>query len=131
MNAVPTDPIEYAKSVEKIKNIVNRWPSAYASGLVVKDYKNKMTLKNKPPYKENIPKNKTSLTRWFAEKWIDITTNKACGSVHNKNYYPTCRPSIHVNKNTPITSKEISPKQKKKIVKDKQKAKDKHITWNL
>ena len=56
----------YAMVLKKIKSKEKVWPSAYASGRVVKEYK-------KRGGKYKIVKfgkaNLTGLTRWFKEKW--------------------------------------------------------------
>ena len=93
---------EYYKAVKYVKSRVNKWPSAYASGMVVKRYKNMMAKKGKQAYSDDTH-NKKLLARWFKEKWIDIVTGKPCGSVN----YPICRPSKRITKNTPITVKEM------------------------
>jgi hypothetical protein len=133
MANIPTDPIIYKKVVEKIKASVNRWPSAYASGMVVKDYKRIMALIGREPYKNtsNSQKNQINpLTRWFQEKWIDIATGKPCGrkNVENTNY-PTCRPSVKISKETPILATELTAIQKKQLIKNKQKAQKNKISF--
>ncbi|MGB0958272.1 MAG: DUF5872 domain-containing protein [Litorivicinus sp.] len=35
----PTDPAKYARARAKVKARVKKWPSAYASGQVVQEYK--------------------------------------------------------------------------------------------
>ena len=129
MHAVPTDQAEYNKIVDRIKKLVKRWPSAYASGLVVQEYKKVMAEKGKRAYKNDVPKQKTGLKRWFDEKWIDIRTGKECGKVHDKNYYPTCRPSIKINKHTPTTANQLNDKEKHHMIKQKQKAKEKRVNY--
>lgn len=37
--AVPTDKAKYARARSKVKSRVKKWPSAYASGQVVQEYK--------------------------------------------------------------------------------------------
>tara|TARA_E500000081_G_C5830243_1_gene217443 strand:+ start:306 stop:479 length:174 start_codon:yes stop_codon:yes gene_type:complete len=37
--ATPTDKAKYARAVSKVKSRVKKWPSAYASGQVVQEYK--------------------------------------------------------------------------------------------
>ena len=93
--------------------------SAYKSGWIVKTYKERggkyATVRDK-----KTPKT-TGLTRWFKEKWIDLTrknkdgTYAECGrdeaSISRKGTYPLCRPSIHVNSLSPKTPTELSRKQ--------------------
>jgi hypothetical protein len=126
---------EYDKVVAKIKARVSRWPSAYASGMVVAEYKRIMREKGAPAYLEarapaSAPR---PLRRWFLEKWIDIKTGKECGAVHNAFYYPTCRPSIQINSRTPVIASALAKKDKEKMIKENQKSQTKTIPskfWN-
>jgi len=82
--------------------------SAYRSGKIVKEYKKQFTAKHgtrKNPYKGTKTR-KRGLTRWFDEKW----TNQR-GEVGYKNKNDVYRPSIRINKGTPTTFSELSPKQ--------------------
>lgn len=110
---IPTDLDLYEESTKLIKSKYKK-NSAYASGAIIKDYKKKFLKKygeNKEPYiEDNEPKN---LERWFNEKWSDI----------GQENYPVYRPSIKINKNTPLTVNEIDPKNLKKQIKLKQKIK--------
>lgn len=128
MKAVPTDLAEYKKAVRRVKSRVERWPSAYASGMVVKEYKRAMEAKGKRPYSTSVPKTGTDLRRWFAEKWVDVRTGKPCGSV--KNAYPTCRPSKKVTKSTPRTVGTLTESQKRRMVQIKQRAKKKTASYD-
>lgn len=61
---------------------------------------------------------KGGLDRWFAEKWVDVKTGKACGrSGKDKDNrpYPACRPSKRINSKTPKTSSELSSSEKAKF----------------
>lgn len=99
----------YIKIREKVKNRVKVWPSAYASGQLVSEYK-----KAGGKYRGNKPKgDKNSLGRWYEEKWVNICKPKGksyekCGreksSIKN---YPYCRPSVRVSKSTPKTVSEL------------------------
>lgn len=57
------------------------------------------------------------LDRWFAEKWVDVKTGKACGRQEGEKRagYPACRPSRRVSSETPKTSSEMSPAEKAKF----------------
>jgi len=129
MKAVPTDPTEYKKAVRRVKARVERWPSAYASGMVVAEYKRAMKAKGKRPYSTSVPKNKADLSRWFAEKWVNVRTGKPCGSVTDATY-PTCRPSRKVSKSTPRTAGSLTPSQKRRMVEVKQRAKKKTASYD-
>ena len=121
--SIPTDKKQYEKIVNQVKARVSHWPSAYASGQVVKQYKQFMLEKGLEPYTNNKPDPKKGLQRWYNEKWIDIKTNKPCGSVKTQSYYPTCRPSKRVTAKSPITSNELTQKDKAHMIAQKQKAK--------
>ena len=135
MAAVPTNKKLYDSIVTKVKSQVARWPSAYASGMVVSEYKKAMKKLGKEPYKDtdkSLAKPPTKLlARWYKEKWIDIKTGKECGKVRTDEYYPTCRPSIRVTKGTPVTANELTQKQKSSMVKQKQKAKKARVDYKL
>jgi hypothetical protein len=109
MENQPTDLNLYNSIKAKIKARVSKWPSAYASGQLVKEYSDAMIKQGKQPYTS---KKKGNLHRWYQEDWIDIKTNKPCGSVKMNGYYPTCRPSIRVSSKTPVTANELSQKEK-------------------
>ena len=134
--STPKNPKIYANVVDKIKTSVKRWPSAYASGMVVKEYKRIMILRGEEPYetKQNKKGEINPLVRWFKEKWIDIGTGKPCGAIHRKKelengYYPTCRPSVRISKNTPMLASEISDNEKRKLIAEKQIARKKNIIF--
>jgi len=57
------------------------------------------------------------LDRWFAEKWVDVKSGKACGRQEGESRkgYPACRPSKRVNSQTPKTASEMSPAEKAKF----------------
>lgn len=131
---IPTDLIEYQRVVSLIKGRVARWPSAYASGMVVQMYKKVMEKQNKQPYRKDESKGNepTGLSRWYKEKWIDIMTGKPCGSINGKtspSYYPTCRPSIRITSQTPVLASALSRVEKQKMIAMKQKAREKTVLY--
>jgi hypothetical protein len=80
--------------------------SAFKSGFIVKRYKEMGGT-----YKDDgKPKN---LKRWYKEKWQDIGNKE----------YPVFRPTVRINKNTPLTVKEIDKSDLKKQILLKQKLK--------
>jgi len=101
----PKDKVLYEKA-KKMADEIYKKPSAYKSGYIVKKYKELggEYIDDKKP---------KELKRWFSEKWADI------GGLD----YPVFRPSIRVSKKTPLTVKEIDPKQLKEQIKLKQKIK--------
>lgn len=66
------------------------------------------------------PSSDTGLQRWFKEKWT-AQSGEECGSYSGKGRVK-CRPSRRVTSKTPQTWSEMSPEQKKKAVRLKQKA---------
>lgn len=115
--ATPSDPVLYKKIKDKVRSKVKRWPSAYASGQVVQQYKaafEKTHGRRKQPY---ISSDGAHLTRWFKEKWVDLCNTvkgkpTPCGKSPSSkaNMYPYCRPSVRVDKKTPMTVQELVKK---------------------
>jgi hypothetical protein len=87
---IPKNTLLYQK-VKDYADTVYSKPSAYKSGFIVKTYKE---LGGK--YKDD--KKEKNLKRWFKEDWKDI------GGLD----YPVYRPTIRVNKHTPLTPTEIN-----------------------
>jgi len=77
--------------------------SAYKSGYIVKRYK-ELGGRYKDDNKEK------KLKRWFLEEWKDIGNKE----------YPVYRPTVKVNKNTPLTVNEIDKKNLQSQIKKKQ-----------
>jgi hypothetical protein len=87
-------------------------PSAYKSGYIVKQYK-----RFGGQYEDDDkPKN---LKKWFEEDWVNV--NPLLG----KSGYPTFRPTVRVDKTTPLTVGEIPKKRLLEQYELKQKIKGK------
>ncbi len=103
------------KLYEQVKRDINKIykkPSAYRSMAYIKEYKRrggKFASDGKP----------RNLTRWMREKWRDVNPNKTRKS------YPVFRPTIRINKHTPLTLKEIPAKVLRKQSRKKQKIRGK------
>lgn len=130
-NPVPADQKLYDRIKARIKSSSkSRWPSAYLSGQLVREYKAAMEKKGKKPYKSSSPsKRSSSLKRWYSEKWVDIKTGKPCGEAKKKKYYPVCRPSKKITSDTPRTARSLTEAQKKKMIALKQKARRKTVHY--
>ena len=90
---------ELYEKVKEYANTIYKKPSAYKSGFIVKKYKELGgTYSGESTDKP--------LQRWFRETWTDVS---------NMNY-PVYRPTIRINKNTPLTVDEIDDKNLKKQV---------------
>ena len=97
---IDTELYEFVKS-EADKKYTK--PSAYKSGYIVKRYKE---LGGR--YKDTTEPKK--LKTWFKEQWSDIGHKE----------YPVFRPTVRVNKDTPLTVNEIDEKNLKSQIKKKQ-----------
>lgn len=147
---IPTDEKLYSSIKKKVKakfQKTSRWPSAYGSGFLVKEYKKAFKEKygNKSPYKiekntnkkskkinkstkksrKSVKKsNKNNLTRWFNEKWVNVCKKKGgkyvpCGRKKSSmKKYPYCRPLHRINSGTPMTVGEIKKKYGSKKLKE-------------
>ena len=94
------------KLYEEVKNKADeiyKKPSAYKSGYIVKEYK-RLGGKYQNTGEEH------TLTRWYAEKWGDI----------GHQTYPVYRPTVRINKSTPLLASEINKKNLQEQVKLKQ-----------
>jgi hypothetical protein len=92
--------------VKQYADEIYKKPSAYKSGFIVKTYK-----QHGGTYSDD--KKEKPLARWFKEAWQDIGHKE----------YPVYRPTIKVNKKTPLLTTEIDQVQLKKQIKLKQKIK--------
>lgn len=130
MTSIPTDKTLYNNIKREAKNKFNKWPSAYASGWLVKTYKERFKKKHKTrknPYTTS-KKRDNDLSRWYKEEWVNVCEKtssgkyKSCGrKKSNSKKYPYCRPSKRINRNTPITVKELTTTQKEKMCRKKRK----------
>ena len=143
---IPTDEKLYNSIKKKVKakfQKTSRWPSAYGSGFLVKEYKKAFKEKygNKNPYKtqkksrkstkksrkstkKSRKSTKNNLTRWFNEKWVNVCKKKSgkyvpCGRKKSSmKKYPYCRPLHRINSGTPMTVGEIKKKYGSKKLKE-------------
>jgi hypothetical protein len=106
MNATVLDPDIYERAMKIVYSQYKK-PSAYRSGALVKKYKELGGRYG------SVPKDKTSLNRWFKEEWKDIGGKE----------YPVYRPTKRVTKDTPLTASEIDKKHAKLQIDLKQKIK--------
>lgn len=100
------DDIKLYEAVKKYAETIYKKPSAYRSGFIVKTYKQlggSYTDDNKPK----------KLKEWYNSNWKDIGDGE----------YPVYRPTVRVNKSTPLTVQEIDPSNLKKQIILKQKIK--------
>jgi hypothetical protein len=108
----PADPELYEKVKRKIMKSYKK-NSAFASGAIVKEYKQRGGRYIEDGKERN-------LERWFQENWIDV--NPLLG-ITDDDAYPLFRPTVKVNENTPKLVQDIPVKVLKKQYKLKQKIK--------
>lgn len=117
MRAQPADKKLYEIVKKEAKKRFKVWPSAYASGWLVREYKRRGgTYLDEEEKKKKIKRSEpTDLERWYLEKWIDVCRlprivpcgrNKAVWSD-----YPYCRPSKRINDKTPTIATELTQKE--------------------
>lgn len=113
----------YDKVKAEAKKKFKVWPSAYASGWLVKEYKRRGGTYSGKKTAES------GLSRWFAEKWVDVCTSprRACGRPTTslakwKKNYPYCRPSKRISPKTPKTASELSKKEISTLCRKKKKS---------
>jgi hypothetical protein len=120
----PTNPALYNKIKMEAKKRFKKWPSAYGSAWLVKEYKKRGgTYSGKKSRSSGI-------NRWMDEKWIDVCKlpkKVACGrpklSMNDwKKKYPYCRPSKRINSKTPVIASKLSSSQIKRTCSIKRKS---------
>lgn len=109
----PKDLLLYNKVKKEISEKYKH--SAYRSGLIVKKYKEEYLKKYKKDdaYIGEKPK-LSNLQRWFLEEWRN--QRGEIGYKYNNDIY---RPTIRINKDTPITFNELMKNQIIKAQKEK------------
>lgn len=92
MKNVPTNRKLWNEIKEKVKQRYSVWPSAYASGALTKEYKQRGGKFRSMA--------RGGLTKWFDEKWVDLSRPKPgggyepCGREEAKGSdYPKCVPA--------------------------------------
>jgi hypothetical protein len=128
--SVPVNLGLYNRIKSSVKRKVKRWPSAYASGQLVRMYKQKGGKYRCSSMGKLRCSSFGSLDRWFKEKWVDVCTGKPCGRKKvSDRLYPYCRPSRRISSQTPRTSKEISRSVLKKRCAIKHRIKGKRLSF--
>jgi len=113
MQPIPTDKNLYDKIKNELFKIYIK-PSAYRSGLLVKKYKEEYTKKHNNNNYYIGDKENSNLKRWFDARWLNQR-----GEVGYKKKGDIYRPTIRIDKDTPITLSELSKGQIEKAKKEK------------
>lgn len=132
--SIPTNLKLYNQVKNEVKLKFKKWPSAYASGFLVQEYKKRggtYKLKSQSKTKTQSTKRSRSkinpLSRWYKEQWIDVCHLPdivPCGretTGKDNRDYPYCRPLKKINKNTPQTARSLSKSQRKRLCSKKRK----------
>jgi hypothetical protein len=127
---IPVNKKLYEKVKSDAKKRFKKWPSAYASGWLVKEYKARGGT-----YTGGKKKVTEGLTRWFAEKWINVCKLPKivpCGRPKTtmadwKKQYPYCRPYKRISSRSPKTVKELTKSELEKRCKLKRKSPMKRV----
>ena len=135
MSNIPINQILYTLVKSQAKRKFKVWPSAYASAWLVKEYKKRggtykisksklrfRNIKSKSRAKKIKYKsiNKSGLSRWFLEKWIDVCELPnivSCGrrnSSNSRRQYPYCRPLYKITSKSPKIVRSLSKNDIKK-----------------
>jgi len=112
--ANPTNKALYNKVKAEAKRKFKVYPSAYANGWLVKEYK-----RRGGKYSGKKPSKSYGLGRWFDEKWINVCKlpkKVPCGRPKTslsdwKKKYPYCRPSKRITSSTPKTASQLTKSQ--------------------
>jgi hypothetical protein len=145
--SIPTNLKLYNQVKSEVKLKFKKWPSAYASGFLVQEYKKrggtyKSQSKSKSKSKKRSRSKINPLSRWYQEQWIDVchlpnivpcgreTTGKDNPNNRNNRDYPYCRPLKKINKNTPQTALSLSKSQRKRLCSKKRKQPSKRVWIN-
>lgn len=148
MTNVPTNKKLYEKVKKEAKRKFKVWPSAYASGWLVRTYKQrggkykKTSPKRKSRRRRSVKmryskkktsRRKTGLGRWFSEEWIDVCQLPKivpCGRKSARNSsrkYPYCRPRYKVTSKSPRTANTFSKAEIAKRCKKKRRNPSKRV----
>jgi len=123
---IPINRVLYNRVKSRAKQKFKVWPSAYASGWLTKEYKR---LGGK--YKEGSKSKSRGLSRWYAEKWINVCKlpkKVPCGrKKSSKKNYPYCRPSKRITNKTPRLASSFSKEEIKRRCSRKRKSPMKRI----
>lgn len=121
----------YRSVREEAKKKFKVWPSAYASGWMVREYKKRGgEFKDTEDNQKNKKKQDPSLLhRWFLEEWINVCELPKivpCGRPKSSfENYPYCRPRKRVSPETPKTASELTAKEiKLRCIKKRQRPMD-------
>lgn len=122
----PLDTSLYEQIKRQVKARVSSWPSAYASGQVVREYK------RRGGRYAGAKLDTGNLSRWYKEDWRNVCERdsrgsyKKCGAsssrVRQRSKYPYCRPSKRVSKSTPRTIGEMSSAELERMCRKKRRS---------
>ncbi len=107
----------YARVKAEAKRRFKKWPSAYGSGWLVREYKRRGG-------RYSGSKRGHGVDDWFRERWVDAChwpKRVPCGRQQRGRKFPYCRPSVQVSRKTPKLVQEMSQSEIEKLCKRKRK----------
>ena len=125
----------YNQVKKEAKSKFRSWPSAYASGWLVKEYK-----RRGGKYSEAKTSRKEGLSRWYKyEKWINVCElpkivpcgASASSKLRSKKYwakFPYCRPMKRASAKSPTTAFELSKAEIRRRCSIKRKSPQKRVS---
>jgi len=130
--SMPVDKKLYEKVKREAQMKFARYPSAYASGWIVRTYKSRGGRYDRRMSRSG---QKHGLKRWYSEKWIDVCQLPKlvqCGRFRRSKSksYPYCRPLRRITSKTPRTVGEFSQKELERRCSIKQKAKSRMLIFD-
>ena len=133
--AVPLNAELYKKVKKKATQKFERWPSAYGSAWLVKEYKRRGG-KYSSSYKTSASKGSPEgVERWMKEEWIQVAPylkdgkKIACGAIRHAS--KACRPLKRISSKTPIRISELVKLHGKKKVLELANMKNKNMDGRL
>ena len=111
----PCNPRLYAQVKAAAKRRFDKWPSAYATGWLVQEYKRRGG-------RYSGSKRPSGLGRWFRERWVDVCEpgQPPCGRrAVDRRRYPYCRPSVRVNARTPKLASQLTYRERAELCRRK------------
>ena len=120
MGRKPSNPTLYELVKRDAKRRFERWPSAYGSAWLVKEYARRGgTWSSSSSSSSRNPRRSGGIDRWMREKWVQVGPalkgrHIACGQ--RKGRSKACRPSRRVSSRTPLTVDEVVARHGRKRV---------------
>lgn len=126
----PRDAALYARVKAEARKRFSRWPSAYGSAWLVREYERRGGTFRKEKSRSKSRKRSQGVGKWMREEWVQVLPalqgkHVACGA--SKGGGKACRPLHRVDARTPPTLREVVRKHGRSKVRRLAKRKAKHM----